>query len=85
MGDEMNAQPTVPAPVLLMQGKQIAECPPNFRVVMKVQAQDGTVYAAGYIQEHHPKGVPQALTFRRITLKRGEQRRIDNELKEVFG
>lgn len=68
--------------IQLLQGKQIPECPANFLVAMKVTAQDGTVYAAGYIKEHHPHGVPQeALTFRRISLKIGEQRLVDKIAK----
>lgn len=80
----MNKKPHEPVTIEVFQGKQIAECPANFRVAMKVTCEDGTVYAAGYNVYHHPNGCPY-LTLRRITLKRGEQRRLDkmNKLLEV--
>lgn len=75
---------TVDTGIPILQGQQIAECPPNFLVVRKLLCEDGTVYAAGYIKEHHPAGVPEfALTYRRITLKTGEQRRIDKWSKAI--
>lgn len=46
-------------------------------VIRKLQYADSAVYAAGYNKQHHPSGVPEfALTYRRITLKTGDARRM---------
>jgi hypothetical protein len=67
-------------PVRIVQcltGKKYDLMPDNFLVVHdSIQCADGTVYVAGYIERHHPNGVPvDKLTLRRISLKTGEQRR----------
>lgn len=68
--------------VQYLRGKPHEFMPTNFLVIHDhLEAEDGTVYVAGYIKAHHPNGCPvDKLTLRRISTKIGEQRRIAKEI-----
>jgi len=63
--------------VQYLRGKEHDMMGQNFLVVHDhIEAQDGTVYVAGYVKAHHPNGAPvDKLTLRRISMKVGERRR----------
>jgi len=75
---EAEAQPEPVRVVQYLTGKPHDFMPSNFLVVHDhLEAEDGTVYVAGYIKAHHPHGCPSdKLTLRRISMKTGELRAI---------